>query len=271
MEKKLIKIDKNGTKYYSDCTCQRCGGKGRISYYGYIYNGICFECNGSGVSKERITKVYTPEYAEKLEAKRQEKALKEKEAKIAELLAHEDEELERLGFKNGKTYCVCGDTFAIKNQLKEAGAKFSPELGWHFAELNSDYECIEILADDVLADTLIWSYGKPHFSFREDAKELVKAKMPKKEVVSEYVGELKQRMTMNLTLKRVFSYESSYGYHSSTVYINSFEDANGNVFIWKTASWCGEESKTYEVTGTVKDHSEYKGTKQTILTKCKIS
>ena len=265
MEKKLIKTDKNGTKYYSDCTCQRCGGKGRISYYSFIEGGICFECGGSGVSKERITKVYTPEYAEKLEAKRQEKRQKEQEVKIADLLAHKDEALERMGFKNGKTFCVCGDTFAIKDELKAAGAKFSRELGWHFSEPTS-YPCIEVLADEVISDRYIWSYGKPNFALVENAAQIVKAKMPKKEVHSEYVGEIGGIVATEMTLKRVYSFDSRFG----TTYINNFEDEDGNVFVWKTGSWSGEERKSYNIIGTVKEHSEYRGTKQTILTRCKV-
>lgn len=274
MERKLIKIDRNGTKYYSDCTCQRCGGKGRISYYSFIEGGICFECGGSGVSKERIEKEYTPEYRAKLDAKREAKKEAEKSQKIGELMAHKAENLERLGFKDGKTYCVCGDTYAIKDELKAAGAKFSRELGWHFSEPVTAYACIEIVADEVISDELDWWYGKPCFKFTENAAAIVKAKMPKKEVVSEYVGEVGKKVNLKLTLKRVYSYETHYNryrWSTDTAYINSFEDESGNVFVWKTSSWSGDEGQTYEISGTIKDHSEYKGIKQNILTRCKIA
>ena len=268
MEKKFIKIDKNGTKYYSDCTCQRCGGTGRMPYY--IYNGICFECNGSGISKERIIKEYTPEYQAKLDAKKAAKREAAEAAKISELMDHKAENLERLGFKDCKTYCVCGDTYEIKDELKAAGAKFSRELGWHFSEPVTGYACIEIAADDVISDELDWWYGKPCFKFAENAAEIVKAKMPKKEICSEYVGNIGDKVSVDLTLKRAYSYETSFGYRTQTVYINSFEDEDGNVYVWKTQSWLGEEGKTYWVSGTIKDHSEYKGIKQNILTRCKI-
>lgn len=271
MEKKLVKVDKNGTKYYSDCTCQRCGGKGWISCYSFIDGGICFECGGSGVSKERIEKEYTPEYRAKLDAKREAKKEAEKSQKIDELMAHKAENLERLGFKDGKTYCVCGDTYAIKDELKAAGAKFSRELGWHFSEQVTGYACIEITADEVISDELDWWYGKPFFKFSENTAEIVKAKMPKKEICSEYVGNIGDKVSVDLMLKRVYSYETSFGYRIQTVYINSFEDEDGNVYVWKTQSWSGEEQKIYGVSGTIKDHSEYKGIKQNILTRCKIA
>lgn len=66
-----IRTDKNGTKYYSDCTCKRCGGGGYIDAYKYNDGGVCFGCFGSGVSeKPSVVKEYTPEYKAKLDTKR---------------------------------------------------------------------------------------------------------------------------------------------------------------------------------------------------------
>ena len=48
-----------------------------------------------------------------------------------------------------------------------------------------------------------------------------------------------------------------------------FTDNDGNVFIWITP--CGVETdKTMKLTGTVKEHSEFNGVKQTVLTRCKV-
>lgn len=52
-------------------------------------------------------------------------------------------------------------------------------------------------------------------------------------------------------------------------YINKMEDTDGNEFIWKT----GRPMKTSEIVkikGTVKEHTEYDGRKQTVLTRCKV-
>lgn len=78
----LIKIDRNGTKYYEgEVECDRCQGKG-IYYIGvcngqlvpsHVDQGVCFKCGGSGKVSGKW-KEYTPEYAEKLEAKRRAKA-----------------------------------------------------------------------------------------------------------------------------------------------------------------------------------------------------
>ena len=74
----LIRIDKNGTKYYEGLVpCSRCEGKG-IYYIGecngklvpsWVDQGVCFKCGGSGKQQGKW-KEYTPEYQAKLDAKR---------------------------------------------------------------------------------------------------------------------------------------------------------------------------------------------------------
>ena len=45
---KLIRIDKNGTKYYEDNVCPKCYGQGYINGYEHIEGGVCFLCGGTG-------------------------------------------------------------------------------------------------------------------------------------------------------------------------------------------------------------------------------
>lgn len=265
MERQLIKVDKNGTKYWLSTQCPKCGGTGRIPHFGHVEGGVCFKCNGTG-RFDTVAKEYTPEYAAKLAERRERKAEKERQALLDAF--DRDTTLAKMGFANGRTYVVCGDTFQIKDQLKEAGAKYHRELGWHFAEPNDEYECVEVLADEVLEIT--WNFRKPCFSFVEGAKEIVKAKMTNDELQSEYVGEVGKRITVELRLKRVFSYDVCIGYQQSVIYVNIFEDQQGNVMVWKTSSWHGAEHEIYEVTGTIKEHTEYKGVRQTVFTRCKV-
>lgn len=93
----LIRVDRNGTKYYQGMIpCDRCDGKG-IYYIGvcndrlipsYVDHGVCFKCRGAG-KIEGKWKEYTPEYEAKLEARRQ--AKREKwEAEHAEEIAREE-------------------------------------------------------------------------------------------------------------------------------------------------------------------------------------
>lgn len=80
----LIKIDRNGTKYYEGyIECDRCQGKG-IYYIGvcngrlvpsYVDAGVCFKCGGSGKVLGKW-KEYTPEHEAKLEEQRRKRAEK---------------------------------------------------------------------------------------------------------------------------------------------------------------------------------------------------
>ena len=47
-------------------------------------------------------------------------------------------------------------------------------------------------------------------------------------------------------------------------------DNDENCYIWTTATKALNLNETYHIVGTVKDHGEYKNTKQTILTRCRI-
>ena len=92
---KLIKIDKNGTKYYEGyIACDRCDGKG---YYAIgvcngqlvlspVDNGICFKCGGNGKVLGKW-KEYTPEHEAKLAEQRRKRA----EKKAAEWKAKQEQ------------------------------------------------------------------------------------------------------------------------------------------------------------------------------------
>ena len=62
--------------------------------------------------------------------------------------------LEKHGFNtDGVTYCIYGeDTYAIKDWLKEQGAKYNPILKWHIPnkiELSEDFTLIPITFDEI--------------------------------------------------------------------------------------------------------------------------
>jgi hypothetical protein len=99
----LIRVDRNGTKYYEGyIKCDRCEGRG---YYAIgvcngqlvlspVDNGICFKCGGAGkvISK---WKEYTPEYEAKLEARREARRQKYLEEHKEEIEAQRRAEEER--------------------------------------------------------------------------------------------------------------------------------------------------------------------------------
>lgn len=95
------------------------------------------------------------------------------------------------------------------------------------------------------------------------AEEKLQPKLEK----SNYFGQLKKRYELNLTCFFTRFIDSFYG----TSQLCKFYDENGNVFVWfNTSANEMEKEKSYYMKGTVKKHSEYKGMKETQLTRCAI-
>lgn len=103
---------------------------------------------------------------------------------------------------------------------------------------------------------------------------------------SEWVLEPKKRADFELTLVNDYEYEGvSYHYYDDGVrHIYTFRDADGNCIVWKTANPLGmfvitDETEEWEdakvggivkLKATVKEHGEYKGVKQTVITRPKV-
>ena len=98
--------------------------------------------------------------------------------------------------------------------------------------------------------------------------------MPTEENTSQYVGNVGDRLDLEVTFIKRFTYEipSFRGLGTDYMAINTFKDDEGNCFIWKStrAYFNVAEGSKVRLRGTVKEHSEYKGTKQTMLQRCKV-
>lgn len=100
----------------------------------------------------------------------------------------------------------------------------------------------------------------------ERARELEQGKL------SQFDGEVGQRITRNIvSCKVVTSWTNCYdGYYPTTTYMYKFVTEDGNILIWKTSK-CFDEESVKEITGTVKEHNEFREVKQTVLTRCKVA
>lgn len=273
----LIRVDRNGSHYYVDHKCPKCGGTGYLNYYSHVEGGVCFLCGGSGQHETSII-VRREEYAHELEEKRLARARKAAPAKNAAFLKSE-------GFsEDGKTYVVLGDTYAIREDLKAAGAKFNYLLGWHFPTPNAKYETAELTKGTVLFQSedevvtllrelpngvLDWPWD-PYYVQEYIAKlqDEYKARTAPK---TEFFGTVGQKVELTLSLERCSSYETQWGMTA----IYAFVDETGRHFIWKTASGPAlmdnvNAGDKVVLKGTIKEHNEYKGCKQTVLTRCKV-
>ncbi|BES53027.1 hypothetical protein [Aeromonas phage phiWae14] len=93
------------------------------------------------------------------------------------------------------------------------------------------------------------------------AKESVK-------IESNHVGNVGERLrNIEVTVVSCRVFDTFYGCSSAITMVTK----DGNVFTWfASGAYNYEAGDKFEITGTVKEHSEYKGTKQTVLTRCKI-
>ncbi|WP_424921554.1 hypothetical protein [Streptomyces sp. wa1] len=86
-------------------------------------------------------------------------------------------------------------------------------------------------------------------------------------------GTVGERITTNATVTTVIELEGrTYGYHTQRRRLVKFQDGDGNVFVWfSSAADVPEQGDEVELTGTVKDHSIYGETAQTVLTRCRVA
>lgn len=125
-----------------------------------------------------------------------------------------------------------------------------------------------------LACSMVWVILRQKMEVEER-----KARKP-----SEHLGEIKDRLTMKVTYIAKHGFEGSFGW----THIHTMRDEEDNVIKWFTGSnlnykvpvfndagaQIGHGYEDYEIgdalwiTGTVKAHDEYKGQKQTNLTRC---
>ncbi|WP_030020204.1 hypothetical protein [Streptomyces monomycini] len=86
-------------------------------------------------------------------------------------------------------------------------------------------------------------------------------------------GEVGERISFIAAVTAVVELESrTYGYHTQRRHLIKFQDPEGNVYVWFSSSaqvpGRGDE---VQVTGTVKEHSTYGQTAQTVLQRCKVT
>ncbi|WP_234323525.1 hypothetical protein [Streptomyces sp. NRRL F-2580] len=86
-------------------------------------------------------------------------------------------------------------------------------------------------------------------------------------------GTVGERITTNVTVTTVIELEGrTYGYQTQRRRLVKFQDPQGNVFVWfSSAGTVPDQGDEVELTGTVKDHSIYGETAQTVLTRCRVA
>jgi hypothetical protein len=90
------------------------------------------------------------------------------------------------------------------------------------------------------------------------------------ELVNEFLGDIGSKLELPVTLKAIRFIEGDYG----TTSLYTFVTDDGHLVKWFSSRAVLRDSdvdKAITITGTVKKHDEYNGTKSTILTRCKVA
>lgn len=102
---------------------------------------------------------------------------------------------------------------------------------------------------------------------REKAQQEKNQQAEKEAKVADYIGKVGDRITIAVAdCICVASWGTDFGV---TCLYKIVDDA-GNVYMWKTANFVDTE-RVKTVVGTIKEHSEYKGVKQNIITRCRVA
>ena len=235
-----------------------------------VADGVCFRCNGSGyISKE--VRLYTVEEAEKMEKRNEAARIKreqEREAKMkAEFANNKRKWLEKNGFtQDGVTYIVTGDSYSIKDELKAAGFIFDPVLRWHKADPAGYEDRVKKVELDQVIQISAWGEGHYITGAKDFVDNLLTENSEDKN--SEWIGEKGSRYTFeNVTFVSRRGFNGKFGF--SNVY--TFRTEEGNLLTWfSTVDVDKEVGDVFTLAGTVKDYSEYKGIKSTVLSRCKV-
>lgn len=253
--------------------CPRCGGSGHYSY-NQMDGTRCYGCGGSGIKTMTVRWYTDKERAaqDRAAERRAEKAAAAKEARRVKFAARN-----AFGFgEAGFITLYKGDLQVISEYFKsfsidEEGhraAWYNTIFHWYTP---SKMNVPEDLPEGVEAVRLDWNdvrdeTDEENLQMKDNAfvEEYVNSLIsePSK---SEYQGAIGEWMVKTVTVTKNVTLNSRYG----ESHMHILEDEDGNVYVWTTGSKNIEADRVVTLKMKVKDHKDYKGTKQTIVWYCK--
>lgn len=243
--------------------CDRCDGSGFFGNY-----GVCYKCSGRQFFTKDVRNYTDAEYAqlqrakEKHNAKREAKREAERAARLQEANI---QRLHKYGFEDVYAYAIVGNTYEMREELKQRGAKFSYELLW-VSPTKPTWLAPERYTKISVED--VFEFNGGCLNVKDTAQDFICSLQPRTSV---YLGEVGDKVIVTVTVQRVIDYETCYrpGCLTTTYkYIMHTED--GNQVTWSTQSTRLSEGHKYTIKGTIKALSEYRGECVTQLTRCKI-
>lgn len=171
-------------------------------------------------------------------------------------------EMDEVGFNPDSEYAVSTSEAAlewIRNE-KEFNGEYIRNLHVICSDEYTDYRSLGILVSLTVAYARhldqIAAYEKKQKAIEEEA------------AASQHVGFVGCRVAVIIaSLECKSSWPTQYG----MTYLYKFTDEKGNVYVWYASNPIQDEDRVVSITGTVKQHSEFNGVKQTVLTRCKAN
>lgn len=261
------------------CKCDRCTNgvyavgveNGHLKPHP-AFNGVCLKCGGSGYIEKEV-RLYTQAEYDSMKRNNERTKQKKEEAaeakRLAEFNTKKAKWLSDNGFNaEGNTFLyVKEDSYQKKDELKAAGYKYNPILKWHGPAASGFEEATEVHNVEEFYQLTAWGSYAMLSEAESKVKSIIEASRPAS--TSEWVGEIGKRLRdIPVTLLSMHGFEGRFGYSN----VLKFVDENQNVYTWFTGAEIGiEVGESCFLSGSVKDHSEYKGEKTTILTRCRLT
>lgn len=136
--------------------------------------------------------------------------------------------------------------------------------------LNSDNEYLHNLKIAFSQEWYDYKYAGLYASaYMAYMREVERQEVSKKEkvIVSDWIGEVGERIEVNVESWRLVTMVESY-YGKTWLY--EFITTDGNIIKWWTSKWIDEDSSIDWLRAKVKKHEEYRGVKSTVVNYCKI-
>lgn len=163
--------------------------------------------------------------------------------------------------------------YSINPENPEAIAKSQIIIDWVMSK-SEDYGYITNLKAAVsLSGCEYRHFGLIVSSVAAYNREMEKVQKQAAEIANKpetsWVGEIGDRITVpQASINCLTGWETQFGY----TYLYKIVDPAGHIFTWKTGKFIDTDScvLTVSLKGTIKAHNEFRGDKQTELTRCKI-
>lgn len=163
-----------------------------------------------------------------------------------------------LGFDNPTESITIfvGDVDNYNEWFRASKAKYCVLWGWYATE------DLGVLPPNIQARQLKWADISTNgvLNSQADIDRIIHG-----EGLSQYQGTIGERITREGRIDKVVKVPTQYGLKNLLIFI----DKDENCYKWFTSVKVDENSGN-KIVGTVKEFTEYQGTKQTVLTRCKL-